>query len=69
MIPFFLLNTVICTTRMLTCEKVVSITKKNNGKIRHLQLRWYRKPSNTLLFNQWNSHKPKIYQINKDYDK
>ena len=25
---------------------------------------WYRKPSNTLMFNPWNSHEPKIYKIN-----
>ena len=25
---------------------------------------WYRKPYNTLLFNPWNSHGPKIYKIN-----
>ena len=25
---------------------------------------WYRKPSNTLMFNPWESHGPKIYKIN-----
>ena len=25
---------------------------------------WYRKPSNTLIFNLWNSHGPKFYKIN-----
>ena len=34
---------------------------KNNGKITTC---WYRKPSNTLMFNPWNSHGPKTYKIN-----
>ena len=25
---------------------------------------WYRKLSNTLMFNTWESHGPKIYKIN-----
>ena len=34
---------------------------QNNGQIMTC---WYRKPSNTLIFNPWNSHGPKIYKIN-----
>ena len=34
---------------------------KNNGK---LITSWYRKPSNTLMFNPWESHGPKSYKIN-----
>ena len=34
---------------------------KNNGK---LITSWYRKPSNTLMFNPWESHGPKRYKIN-----
>ena len=26
--------------------------------------RWYRKPFNSLIFNPWESHGPKIYKIN-----
>ena len=33
----------------------------DNGKI---MTSWYRKPSNTLLFNTWYLHGPKIYKIN-----
>ena len=36
------------------------LISKNNGQI---MTRWYRKPSNTLMFNPWNSHGPKIYKI------
>ena len=38
----------------------VSVTK-NDGQ---LFTTWYRKSSNTLMFNQWNSLGPKIYKIN-----
>ena len=37
------------------------LISKNNGQI---MTSWYRKPSNTLMFNPWNSHGPKIYKIN-----
>ena len=29
-----------------------------------IKTNWYRKPSNTLEFNHWDSHGPKIYKIN-----
>ena len=38
----------------------VSISKNNE----ELLTSWYRKPSNTLMFTQWNSNGPKIYKIN-----
>jgi hypothetical protein len=37
------------------------LISKNNGK---LSTSWYRKPSNTLMFNPWESHGPKCYKIN-----
>ena len=37
------------------------LISKNNGQI---MTSWYRKSSNTLMFNPWNSHGPKIYKIN-----
>ena len=33
----------------------------SNGQI---MTSWYRKPSNTLMFNSWTLHGPKIYKIN-----
>ena len=38
----------------------VSVSK-NDGQ---LFTSWYRKSSNTLMFNQWTSHGPKIFKIN-----
>ena len=35
---------------------------QKNNKV--LLTSWYRKPSNTLMFTQWNSNGPKIYKIN-----
>ena len=37
------------------------LISKHNGQI---LTSWYRKPSNTLMFNPWISHGPKIYKIN-----
>ena len=37
------------------------LISKNNGQI---ITSWYRKPSNTLMFNPWDSHGPKIYKTN-----
>ena len=37
------------------------LISKNNCQI---MTSWYRKPFNTLMFNQWNSHGLKIYKIN-----